>query len=230
MTLPTTNTPRNWRHFAARAFCAQWFWVFNRYTIRGARNIPETGPFILASNHASFIDPPLLSSALPKDREIYFFARKSLFKGWFGRLIASLNAVPVDRDGESDLSAFRTVFKLLNDGHGLLLFPEGTRTPDGRLQVPRKGLGLIACRTGVPIIPARVCGTYTYWGRKQKLPRLFAPLGVVFGPALHPAQYDPGKNHPERFQVASWVATAAIAALPDLYPALPNRKPQPQHD
>lgn len=197
----------------ARELVQAVFRVANRLEVTGQEFIPADGPFLLASNHASFIDPPLLSAAVPPHRQLYFFARKTLFKGAFGKLIASLQAIPVDRDGDSDLGAFRRVFAIMQQGGCLLVFPEGTRSRDGQLQPAQKGVGLIACRSAVPVVPARVFGTYEYWGRGQKLPRLGAPLRVGFGPAIAPEQFDPGKRDPDRYLHAAEAIMARIARI-----------------
>jgi len=189
--------------------------VFNllyRTEVAGLEHIPETGPFILASNHASYLDPPIIGSYLP--RELHYFARKTLFKGHFGRLISDLNSIPIDRDGGSDLQAFRAVFNALKQGGGILIFPEGTRTHDGQLAHVKSGLGMLACRAQVPVIPARIFGSYAIWSRFQHRPAWQKNLGLTIGAPLPPAAYDPGKAALERNQTASDRIMAAIAALP----------------
>ncbi|MGF1453308.1 MAG: lysophospholipid acyltransferase family protein [Opitutales bacterium] len=198
----------------ARGAVRKWFFIDNRFEVFGEGHIPRQGPFLLASNHASFIDPPVVSAAVPTYRQIYFFARKSLFKGWFGKLIASLHAIPIDRDADSDLAAFRRVFDLLNQGHPLLVFPEGTRSPDGQIGRAEKGVGLIACRAQVPIVPARVFGSYEYWGRQQKLPKLGGQLAVTFGAPFEVSTVDPGKKSSERYAVVAQKTLDTIASLP----------------
>lgn len=188
-------------------------WVLRdllRGDIYGAEQVPRTGPFILASNHASFLDPPIVGAAVP--REICYFARKTLFKGAFGKLITDLNSIPVDRDG-SDVSAIKKVLAKLKQGEGIIMFPEGTRTSDGNLQPARSGVGMIACKTGVPVVPVRVYGTYEVYSRHMKLPDLRHPLTVVFGKPLTPEHYDPGKGNKERYLEASNRIMGAIEAL-----------------
>ena len=173
-----------------------------RTTIYGIEHVPREGSFIVASNHASYMDPPAIGGAIP--REMAYFARKTLFKpGWSSRLFHQLNSIPVDRDGDSDISAFRKVFQTLNGDRGLLLFPEGTRTPDGKLQNAHKGVGLIACKSAAPVLPVRIHGSYHAYGRNMKIPDFTVSLNIVIGPIIAPAEYDPGKSSPERFQVAA---------------------------
>ncbi|MBK1857851.1 lysophospholipid acyltransferase family protein [Cerasicoccus arenae] len=205
----------------ARAALGGWFRIWNELEVAGTYHVPMTGPFLLACNHASFLDPPAFAAACP--RELHFFARKTLWKGFFGTLISNLNAIPIDRDGERDMQAFRHVFSALKEGGALLVFPEGTRTPDGELHAGKKGVGMIACRGEVPVVPARIFGSYEMWNRHHKFPRLTRPLGVSFGPPIPVAEYDPGKKDPKRYETAAARIMAGIAALED--PHLANALP-----
>lgn len=146
-----------------------------------AERVPAVGPAILACNHLSFGDPPLIGSCLR--RPVTFLARESLFATpGFSHLIRSLNAVPVDRDG-GGASGLRTVMGRLQAGSAVLLFPEGTRSPDGNLQPFRSGIGLMAIRCEAPVIPIRIFGMYEAWGRHLKFPRPH-PVTVKFGQPL----------------------------------------------
>ena len=179
--------------------------------IYGSENMPPRGSFILAVNHASFYDPAAVTCRLP--RPIHFFARKTLFKGLFGKLIAKLNAIPVDRDGDGDVSAIKRVLGLLRKGEGLLLFPEGTRSPDGNLQEPQRGVGMIACRTGVPILPARIFGSYESFGRQRKWPKIGQPISIVFGEVILPMEIDPGGEHDLRYETSAKRIMKAIERI-----------------
>jgi len=196
-----------------RSALRSWFRFFNDLQVSGAGYVPADGPFLLACNHASFLDPPVFAVACP--RELHFFARNTLWKGAFGTLITNLNAIPIDRDGERDLQAFRRVFAALNEGGSLLVFPEGTRTPDGELHAGKKGVGMIACRAGVPVVPARIFGSYQMWSRHMKLPKVTAPLGVSFGQPISPTDYDFGKKDPQRYENAAACIMEGIAQLKD---------------
>ena len=169
--------------------------------VHGSENIPLQGSFILAVNHASFYDPAAIVCRL--SRPIHFFARKSLFKGLFGTLIAKLNAIPVDRDSDGDVSAIKRVLGLLRKGEALLLFPEGTRSPDGNLQESQRGIGMIACRTGVPILPARIFGSYESLGKHRKWPKIGQRISIVFGPLILPMDIDPGGEHDLRYETSA---------------------------
>ena len=125
--------------------------------VKGMERIPRTGPFILASNHGSFWDPPVLATAMP--REIHFLAKSTLFEiPLFGALIRSVNALPIRR-GANDPAGITRAIDTLARGGVLLLFPEGGRMKDGRLHPARPGLGLIEAQARVPIVPVYVRGT-----------------------------------------------------------------------
>lgn len=187
--------------------------LFYRNTIEGIHHVPKEGPFIVASNHLSYFDPPLVGSSLP--RELYYFARKTLFKpGWRSHVLEQVHTIPVDRDGDgSDISAFKRVFQVLKGGDALLIFPEGTRSRDGQPGKPQRGVGLIACRAGVPVLPVRIFGTYTVYGRDRKLPDWQGRFAVVFGPPLVPESFDPGAQHEDRYPEAARRIMRAITDL-----------------
>lgn len=159
----------------------------------GLENVPKEGPFILACNHTSFLDP--FVAACFFRRPIYFFARKTLFKNALANwLLRRMNAIPVDRDEGRDPSALKKVLKLLKTGEGVLVFVEGTRSIDGTLQEAKRGVGLMACRTGVPVIPLRIFGTYEAWGRNRRFPSIGSPITLVYGQPIYPQIYDPAHS------------------------------------
>jgi len=178
-----------------------------RGEVAGLENIPKTGPFIIAANHASLLDPPIIGSQVP--RQMRFFARKTLWKNSFARWwLDGVGTIPVDRDG----GAIKRVLKALQNDKVLILFPEGTRSPDGALQPAKPGVGLIACRTQVPVLPARIFGSFDAWGKSQPL-NLHTPVAVSFGAPLFPAEYDDPAAGKDRYQRASEKIMAAIAEL-----------------
>jgi len=198
--------------------CAQfvtgtYFELLHQVELHGLENVPASGGFLLASNHASHYDPPLVGFGLP--RTISYFARRTLLDSRIGAwLLPRLNTIPVDRDGPGDVAALRRVLAMIAKGHGVIVFPEGTRSANGQLQEPKAGVGFLACRAGVPVLPVRVFGTYEAFGRQRKLPRLGVPLAVVYGPLIWPAQFDPGDaDKGTRYQEAARRILAAIAAI-----------------
>lgn len=185
--------------------------MFFRGTVTGLENIPMDGAFLVAANHVSFLDPFLVGCQVP--RQICYFARKTLWKtriaAWWLDMVGT---IPVDRDGGQDVSGIKRVLRALKENNGLVLFPEGTRSPDGNLQAPKPGIGLIACRSQVPVIPARIFGSFEAFGRGGKL-RLGTPVSVVFGTPIPPAVYDAPDAGKERYQIASARIMAEIARL-----------------
>jgi 1-acyl-sn-glycerol-3-phosphate acyltransferase len=118
----------------------------------------------------------------------------------------------VDRDGGQDVSAIKRVLKSLKDGKGLILFPEGTRSADGELHTPKSGVGLIACRAQVPVVPARIFGSFAAYGKNRPL-RLGTPVSIVFGAPLYPGDYDDPTAGKARYQMASSRIFERITAL-----------------
>ncbi len=179
--------------------------------VSGEENIPSRGGYIVAANHASVLDPPIIGSHVP--RQLSFFARNTLWKGgivsWW---LTAVGTIPVARDAGSDIAALKRVMHVLRNGGAVILFPEGTRTRTGALQPPKAGVGLLACRTGVPVVPARIFGTFEAFGRQGPL-RIGTPVSVIFGPPLSSAVYDRPEDGKERYQRASERIMAAIAAL-----------------
>jgi 1-acyl-sn-glycerol-3-phosphate acyltransferase len=149
-------------------FCAM-FAVYFRWRVFNPERVPQTGGVILASNHASFLDPPLVGSGLHRD--INYLARESLFRfPGIGALLRSWNSVPVDRDG-GGASGLKAILERLLAGGGIILFPEGTRTPDGQLQKARSGIGLTVIKSNAVVIPVRTFGTFEAFGKNHKFPR-----------------------------------------------------------
>lgn len=175
----------------------------------GRENLIEDGPAILASNHASYLDPPLVGVSCRKD--VYFLARKSLFeRPVIGALIAQLNTVPVDRD-RGDVGAVRALIKLLKSGNRVLVFPEGTRSKDGNLQPARAGVGLLIAKSLAPVVPVRVFGSYAALPRSGGI--RFVPITVVIGKPLFFTKQDLGTDERTAYQVLSDRVMAAIAAI-----------------
>ncbi|MDB6029596.1 MAG: plsC [Verrucomicrobiales bacterium] len=145
------------------------FKIYFRWRVFHPERVPLDGPVILASNHASFLDPPLVGCGLPRD--INYLARESLFRfPGVGAVLRSWNSVPVDRDG-GGAKGLKMILDRLLKGGAIILFPEGTRTRDGKLQPARSGIGLTVIKSTAPVIPVRVGGTYDAYGRHMNIPR-----------------------------------------------------------
>ncbi|MBI3540133.1 MAG: 1-acyl-sn-glycerol-3-phosphate acyltransferase [Candidatus Eisenbacteria bacterium] len=145
--------------------------------MRGRKHVPLHGGVIVASNHASYFDPPLLACAAP--REVHFLAKEELFRiPAFGALIRSVNAIPIRR-GVADLSGLSRATERLRAGAALLMFPEGSRMRDGELHSARPGVGMMAVQADVPIVPAYVSGSH----REKDWFTRGVRVRVTFGPA-----------------------------------------------
>jgi 1-acyl-sn-glycerol-3-phosphate acyltransferase len=157
------------------------FALYFRWRVFHAERVPRTGPAILACNHASHLDPPLVGASLP--RPICYLARQSLFAvPLFGWVLRKVHAVPVDREGGGG-AGLKAILNQLRLGQAILLFPEGTRTLDGNLQPARSGIGLAVIKSAAPVIPIRVFGTYQAFGKKTRCPRPH-PVRICFGEPL----------------------------------------------
>ncbi len=143
---------------------------------------------IVAANHASFLDPPLVAISWPEP--IHFLARKTLFDNkLLCPLITSLNAHPLT--GNNDSSSLKLACKLLSEGKKILLFPEGTRSPDGELAPFKQGVGMLSRKSGAAIIPTYIHGSYNAWPKNKKYPNLFTTkTACVFGKPILLSEFD----------------------------------------
>lgn len=135
-----------------------------RLHVDGLDNVPRTGGALVVGNHISAADPPLTGALIPR-LDVHYMAKSEHFVSRRWRwLFRAFHAYPVVR-GSADRTALRHTLGLLRDGHVVLVYPEGSRSPDGRLREPQPGVGFIARHGGVPVIPAAV------WGTEKVLPR-----------------------------------------------------------
>ncbi len=184
--------------------------VFFRMRVVGRENMIEEGPLILAVNHASFFDPPL--AGICSRRAVYYLARKTLLDWpFFGPLFPDMNVIPVERDG-NDMSALREVIKKLKAGNGIVLFPEGTRSVDGRLQPARAGIGFVIAKTGAPVLPMRIFGAYDAFPKGAKRLR-FSKITVVIGKPIRFSEEDLTNSSRETYQLLSDRVMNAIGEL-----------------
>ena len=157
------------------------FWlfkVFYRNEIYGLGHF-YPGPALIAANHTSFLDPPIVSISAPQ--EVHFLARKTLFNNpLFGLLIRKLNSHPVSGQAE-DVAVFKTIVGLLKEKKKVIIFPEGKRSFNGQIGEIKPGIALLLARTEAAVIPTYIHGTFEIWSRKRALPKLFGKTAVVFG-------------------------------------------------
>lgn len=164
------------------------FKVFYRLKVRGAENIPEKGGVIIASNHASFLDPPILGIAAWK-RKCIFMARHTLFKNKIiGFILKKWGSFPVKR-GTIDRSAWSEFEQWVKKGFAVVFFPEGTRTEDGEIKAGKPGAGMLIYNSKVKVIPAYIHNTYNAFPKNIRLPRIFIPITVIFGKPLDFSNY-----------------------------------------
>jgi 1-acyl-sn-glycerol-3-phosphate acyltransferase len=182
------------------------FRLFCRPRVTGVEQLPRQGPLLLASNHVSVLDPPMIGSMAP--RPLQFMAKAELFRiPLLGPLIRRLNAHPVERDG-ADAGALRHALLLLREGKALLVFPEGTRGTEGTLGAGRAGAGLLAAHADAPVVPVYIQGSGRVLPKGARWPRR-APVVISFGPAL---RFRRGRGR-EHYQQISDEIMAAIGRL-----------------
>jgi 1-acyl-sn-glycerol-3-phosphate acyltransferase len=185
--------------------------IFFRLRVIHRERMINHGPVILASNHQSFLDPPLAGSV--SDRAVYFLARRTLLDGLFlGWLLPKLNVIPVDSEGGKDRTALKALIRILRAGEGTLVFPEGQRTEDGRLQPALPGLGLVIAKTMAPVVPMRIFGAYEAWPMHEKWPRT-GHVTIVVGEPIYFTEKDLEPRDKELYQRLSRRVMDAIAAL-----------------
>jgi 1-acyl-sn-glycerol-3-phosphate acyltransferase len=174
----------------------RWFWwlsqglsrvfanMFWKFRVFGLENLPREGGVLLASNHQSVLDPVLVAMVLP--REMHFMARRTLFRNpVFRAIIVSYNAFAIERD-TADVKGVKTAIARLEAGNILLVFPEGTRTENGEIGRMKPGIGMLAERAAVPIVPVLIQGAYEALGKGRLFPRL-GRISLVFGKPLPPS-------------------------------------------
>lgn len=162
---------------AVRSLASTFFGLVSGWEVKGRENLPLEGGLIVACNHVSFWDPPMIGAACP--RELSFLAKEELFQTpVLGPIIRSLHAIPIRR-GVADLSGMSRAIDRLQGGGALLMFPEGSRMRDGELHPARPGVGMMAVNGDVPIVPAVISGSNRpgLWWRRGVRPRLW--FGVV---------------------------------------------------
>ena len=201
--------PRRVKYIFAQAFLRGMAHLLFGYAVEGVEHVPREGAFLLAANHKSYLDPLLVGACLP--REMRYFAKKELFRvPLLGPLVRIYGSIPVDRDA-FDRKGLSLALEILARGQGLLVFPEGTRIRRPGLAEPREGIGLLALRTGAPVVPVHVRST---WEPRRRLWRRI-PIRLRFGPALTFPRMDPGPAARARYREVAVTVMEAIRALAD---------------
>src|SRR5437660_11850703 len=196
-----------WLGYHLSRLLAQLFFGFR---IINRERVIQTGPVILAMNHQSFLDPPLAGNAC--DRPIFFLAKKSLMEvpilGW---LLPKLNVIPVSLEG-SDRSALKALIRILRANECALVFPEGSRTPDGTLQPAQPGLGLVIAKTRAPVVPMRIFGAHEVWPIHGKI-HLWRKITIVVGEPIYFSDADLTTGRRDLYARLSQKVMDSITAL-----------------
>jgi 1-acyl-sn-glycerol-3-phosphate acyltransferase len=178
--------------------------TFFNYRVIGAENMIEEGPCIIAANHCSYLDPPLVGVACK--RAIHYLARKSLLDvPILGPILPELNVIPVDQKN-ADRSALMGAIRVVKNGGAVLIFPEGSRSPDGQLQPPQPGIGMIAAKTGAPIVPVRIFGSFEALPKSRRRISCFGVTAVVGAPLVLEIERSDGR--PDYLQGSNEVIAA----------------------
>lgn len=188
-----------------------------RPRVEGKENVPTTGPVIFASNHLSFIDSIAIPVAAP--RPVHFLAKSDYFDGTgFNGAVSrtffeSIGAIPVRRGaGQAALDALDQQRRLLEDGLTVALYPEGTRSTDGRLYKGRTGVAFLALQTGAPVVPVGLIGTDKVMPKGAKLPSVRERITVKFGEPIDVSVHGPATSGKAR-RLATDQIMEAIHAL-----------------
>ena len=158
--------------------------IVTRLEVRGVENVPIDGPLLVAANHLHIVDPPLLGAVLP--RRVVFMAKSEVFRTFpLNVIIRAYSAVSVRR-GQADTRAIRGALKVMADGLAFGIFPEGTRSKDGRLQPAHIGAAMLALRADAAILPIGITGTrgFLKWPRIVQRPRVTVTIGKPFRPEV----------------------------------------------
>jgi 1-acyl-sn-glycerol-3-phosphate acyltransferase len=170
-----------WYH-AVRYFCAILATVLMRWRATGQANVPMTGGALLVANHVSFLDVVFLG--IPMRRPLNYVARSTLFVPVLGPFIRSVGAFPIQREGMG-ASGMKETLRRLRSGGIVTLFPEGTRSSDGRLGMLKPGIAVLVARVGVPVVPAAVAGMFEIWPRSRMFP-VPNPIRIHYGRPIYP--------------------------------------------
>jgi 1-acyl-sn-glycerol-3-phosphate acyltransferase len=194
----------------SRALLRVLFRCYNRWEVAGREHVPESGGVLLIANHTSYADPPIIGAACP--RPVNFMAKAELFRiPGLAAFISRTHAFPVKREA-ADQQALRHALHLLNRGEVLLVFPEGTRSPDGRLMPFEAGAAFIALASNADVVAVGIDGADRLLPRGKPI-LLPGTLRVRFGPPLDLSHYRAQRRSREVLQQACDVMSAAIRAL-----------------
>lgn len=172
-------------HSFIRVFCVVAIALLWRVRIYGRKNVPKKGPVLVLSSHQSYLDPFFAQSYLL--RHFHFIARETLWDNKIvGPLMNSLFTIPI-KQGEADIAAMRKVITKLKADSVVCLFPEGTRTFNGKITEVKPGFALLSRKGNAQIVPTVIDGAFECWPRSQKFPK-FRKIAVMYGEVITPEQ------------------------------------------
>ncbi|MDR0652765.1 MAG: 1-acyl-sn-glycerol-3-phosphate acyltransferase [Synergistaceae bacterium] len=204
----------------AQIFFRVYFFLYHRVSVRGFSDLKkflaDSGgkPVILAANHESYLDPPLVGMLFPN--AIRFIAWDGVFKFRpFAALLRALGAVPVSQENKnSAASLLRDVMEFIKQGFSVLIFPEGERTHDGNMGPMEGGVALISSKTGAPIVPVWIDGTFEAYSRFLKFPRP-KHVAITFGKPIFPDELPQDMPEKERRRVLLDTLEGALTGMRD---------------
>lgn len=185
-----------------------------RHKVFGRENAPSKGPFIFVSNHASYLDPLILGTALPCSKWFSYLAKKEIFEkplaGWY---LKQIHTLPLNREG--DVAAMKAVVKLVKSGKSLVLFPEGTRSKGAEIRPAKPGVGFIVAKANVPVLPAYIEGSYEAMPAGRESLKKGSRINVFIGEPLRFDNID--HNAKDSYQKISDEVMRSIAHLKDTH-------------
>src|SRR6266852_8383209 len=187
--------------------------VLFRFRVSGAHHVPKTGGVLIAANHASYLDIPILGCGM--FRRAWFMGRTDLFGGPAAWLMRHMGWIPIRRE-RVDRTGFEEAIRRVKAGGAVVIYPEGGRSEDGRLQPGKPGVGMIVAATGCPVVPAYLGGTHDALPPGAKGIRL-RPIRVTYGAAMDFSalvkEMDGESKRKELYQLISQEIMDRIAAL-----------------
>jgi 1-acyl-sn-glycerol-3-phosphate acyltransferase len=197
--------------------------IYRTVYING-KNIPAKGGLVMAPNHSSYFDPPLIGSGTFK-RMVRFMARDTLFKNpVFGTVIKWMGAFPVRRGGV-DMKSWDIFVKIVKSGGIVMLFPEGTRTEDGEIHEGKPGAGMLMYKARAKVLPAYAHGVFDAWPKGKKFPNLFKKIFVIYGEPMDMTElYDMEESREVYTQITDRVMERIRGLKKDLLAMLAEKK------
>lgn len=173
-----------------------WFKPFHCIRFRAVNNLPRKGPMIIAPNHVSYYDPPIIAAGMPF--KVRFMAWDALFSVPILRgIMISYGAYPVKLK-TADKTAVAQTIRILRNGEAVMIFPEGVRSPDGQLTRFEQGPARLAIQTNAALVPVTILGAYESWPASNALPRLFKPINIKYHAPIYPDDFPADMNSKDK--------------------------------